>query len=81
MVRDPQYGELRVYQKEHFASKFTWDTRVNWKPEFAYGASVSLEVNNVLNNKNVADTFIYAGNKVIAYDPGRQFWLQLNYDF
>ena len=27
------------------------DTRVNWKPEFAYGASVSLEVNNVLNNK------------------------------
>ncbi len=81
VVRDPQYGELRVYQKEHFASKFTWDTRVNWKPEFAYGASVSLEVNNVLNNKNVADTFIYAGNKVIAYDPGRQFWLQLNYDF
>ena len=23
VIRDPQYGELRVYQKEHFASKFT----------------------------------------------------------
>ena len=81
VIRDPEYGELRVYQKENFASKFTWDTRVNWKPEFAYGASVSVEINNVLNNKNVADTFIYGANRVIAYDPGRQFWLQMNYDF
>ncbi len=78
---DPEYGQLRKYSQQHFASRYTWDSRVTWKPDFAYGMSVSVEVNNLLNNKNVADTFVYNNMVLRAYDPGRQFWLQVNYDF
>lgn len=78
---DPEFGQLRKYSQEHFASRYTWDGRVTWKPSFAYGASVSVEVNNILNNKNVADTFVYSDQVLRVFDPGRQFWLQMNYDF
>ncbi len=77
---DPEYGQVRKYNKQNFASKYTWDTRLGWKPDFAYGFSVSVEVNNVLNNKNVADRFVFKDQTLRSYDPGRQFWLQLNYD-
>lgn len=78
---DPKYGQVRKYTKQKFASKYTWDTRLGWKPHFAYGFGVSVEVNNVLNNKNVSDHFTYDNRVIKAYDPGRQFWLQANYDF
>ncbi len=77
---DPEYGQVRKYSKQNFASKYSWDTRLGWKPDFAYGFSVSVEVNNVLNNKNVADRFVFKDQTLRSYDPGRQFWLQLNYD-
>ncbi|MTC61287.1 TonB-dependent receptor plug domain-containing protein [Providencia rustigianii] len=78
---DPEYGLIRRYTDQHYSSKYTWDTRLGWKPDFAYGFGVSVEVNNVLNNKNVADTFTYSNRTIKSYDPGRQFWLQVNYDF
>ncbi|MBS0849417.1 TonB-dependent receptor [Citrobacter sp. JGM124] len=77
---DPEYGLLRKYTRQNFASKYTWDTRIGWKPDFAYGFGFSVEVNNVLNNKNVADVFPFDGKTLKSYDPGRQFWLQVNYD-
>lgn len=78
---DPEYGQVRKYTKQHFASKYTWDTRLGWKPDFAYGFGVSVEVNNVLNNRNISDRFTYDNRVIKAYEPGRQFWLQVNYDF
>lgn len=77
---DPEYGQLRKYTKQNFASKYTWDTRLGWKPDFAYGFGFSVEVNNVLNNKNIADRFMFNDRTIKSYDPGRQFWLQVNYD-
>ncbi|WP_272534830.1 secretin and TonB N-terminal domain-containing protein [Providencia sp. PROV212] len=77
---DPEYGQLRKYTKQNFASKYTWDTRLGWKPDFAYGFGFSVEVNNVLNNKNIADRFMFDDRTIKSYDPGRQFWLQVNYD-
>ncbi|WP_265694012.1 secretin and TonB N-terminal domain-containing protein [Providencia rustigianii] len=78
---DAEYGQLRKYTKQNFASKYTWDTRLGWKPDFAYGFGVSVEVNNVLNNRNIADRFMFDNRVIKSYDPGRQFWLQVNYDF
>ncbi|MBI6203756.1 secretin and TonB N-terminal domain-containing protein [Providencia rettgeri] len=76
----PEYGQVRKYTKQHFSSKYTWDTRLGWKPEFAHGFGFSVEVNNILNNKNVADRFVFEDRVLKSYDPGRQFWLQVNYD-
>ena len=77
---DSENGQMRKYTKQHFGSRYTWDTRLGWKPDFAYGFSFSVEVNNVLNNKNVADRFVFEDRIIRSYDPGRQFWLQVNYD-
>ncbi|MGJ3355492.1 secretin and TonB N-terminal domain-containing protein [Providencia sp. Je.9.19] len=77
---DPEVGQVRKYTKQNFASKYTWDTRLGWKPDFAYGFGFSVEVNNVLNNKNIADRFVFEDRTLKSYDAGRQFWLQVNYD-
>ncbi|CQR26214.1 putative exported iron receptor protein [Yersinia enterocolitica] len=53
---------------------------MTWQPDFAYGVGISVEVNNLLNKRNVADTFVYGDRVLHSYDPGRQFWLQLSYD-
>lgn len=74
-------GYVYAYKKQKFSSRFTWDTKASWKPEFAYGVGVSVEVNNVLNTKNVADHLTYQNIEYKSYEPGRQFWLMVNYDY
>ena len=75
------------YSKEKFASFLRWDMKANWKPAFAYGANISVEANNLLNRKSVTDRYAYGVQdngdpRVIdAYAPGRQFWVQVGYDF
>lgn len=83
---DREHGQMARYEREDFASTLRWDMKVSWAPSFAYGGSVSLEIDNVLNKKNVTDRYAYYNSNremIIAnsYDVGRQFWLQLNYDF
>ena len=51
-----------------------------WQPKFAKGAALSIEVNNVLNNKNATDSFVYNDKVYRTYEAGRQFWLQASYD-
>ena len=48
---------------------------------FAYGVGISVEVNNVLNTKNVNDYITYQDKEYKSYEPGRQFWLQVSYDY
>ncbi|KLU17477.1 hypothetical protein ABE79_18585, partial [Proteus mirabilis] len=45
-----------AYKKQNYSSRFTWDTKLSWQPEFAYGVGVSVEVNNVLNTKTLPIT-------------------------
>ncbi|MRE57143.1 TonB-dependent receptor, partial [Klebsiella quasipneumoniae] len=54
---------------------------LSWQPEFAYGVGISVEVNNVLNTKNVNDYITYQDKEYKSYEPGRQFWLQVSYDY
>ncbi len=76
-----EYGPLFEYKKRHYSSRFTWDTKLSWQPEFAYGVGISVEVNNVLNTKNVNDYITYQDKEYKSYEPGRQFWLQVSYDY
>lgn len=83
---DKEHGHLARYEREDFASTIRWDMKVSWAPSFTHGGSISLEVDNVLNKKNITDRYAYYNAKremviLNSYDVGRQFWLQLNYDF
>ncbi|MDO4937429.1 MAG: hypothetical protein Q4E62_05895 [Sutterellaceae bacterium] len=81
---DPEADEttqIRKYSKVRFASTWSWDTKLLYKPDWARGVGISLEVYNVLNNENATDVFVYKGQQYKSYDPGRQFWLQVTYDY
>ncbi|MCW7556282.1 TonB-dependent receptor plug domain-containing protein [Endozoicomonas gorgoniicola] len=79
---DPETGnKVAKYDKVRFASTFTWDTKWQWKPASGKGMHASFEVYNVLNRKNAVDAFIYKNTVYRNFAPGRQFWVQLGYDF
>ncbi len=80
-IQTPEDGYIYAYKKQNYSSRFTWNTKLSWQPEFAYGVGVSVEVNNVLNTRNVADHFTYKDKEYKSYEPGRQFWLQVSYDY
>lgn len=83
-------GENRVsyanYQTHHFASTWTWDTKVQYQPDWARGVGVALEVTNILNNRNVIDVARYSDadfktRQYNLYQAGRQFWVEMSYEF
>lgn len=77
----PMTEQIRKYSRIDFASAWSWDTKVLYRPDWARGVGVSLEVYNVTNNRNASDVFVYKGAQYRSYDPGRQFWVQLSYDY
>ena len=77
----PMTEQIRKYSRVDFASAWSWDTKVLYRPDWARGVGVSLEVYNVTNNRNASDVFVYKGTQYKSYDPGRQFWVQLSYDY
>jgi hypothetical protein len=85
---DPNSGEkMASYEREDFASTFRWDVKTYWQPKSLRGVNFSVEVNNITNKRNITDRYSYgtdsSGNAIIlnSYDPGRQFWVQVGYDF
>lgn len=89
---DNEYHEengerMAKYNREDFASTFRWDVKALWTPSFLPGANFSVEVNNILNKRNITDRYIYSTSKgdtgtvLNSYEPGRQIWLQVGYDF
>lgn len=73
--------QVLKYESVDFASTFRWDTKLLWEPHFAKGAALSVEVNNLLDNKNATDSFVFEDKVYKTYEPGRQFWLQVSYDY
>lgn len=72
---------VRKYSSARIGSLWRWDTNVQWKPAFAHGLGFNAQVNNVLNNKNQSDTMSWNGGTYKIYQPGRQVWLGMTYDF
>lgn len=86
MPDDPYGPQYARYDDHHFDAAWTWDSKLQWKPDWARGVGISLEAYNLTNQKNVADVaeFTNAAYRTIEYniyEPGRQFWLQLSYDY
>lgn len=84
---NPYYKDYDQYGKVPIKAAFTWDMRIS--AEFGIYKQHSLYVNvdiyNVLNAKNpTIATANYAGNSfapTLAYEVGRQFWVQVGYKF
>ncbi|MGA4637109.1 TonB-dependent receptor plug domain-containing protein [Pseudomonas solani] len=72
---------VRKYSSARIGSLWRWDTSLQWKPGFAHGLGFSAEINNLLNNRNQSDTLSWNGRTYKVYQPGRQVWLGLSYDF
>lgn len=84
---DPNYGNYDQYGKVPIKAAFTWDMRIS--AEFGIYKSHSLYMNvdiyNVLDSQipTIATTN-YTGNSfspALAYEVGRQFWVQVGYKF
>ena len=79
---DPATGkQVLKYQRVDFSNTFRWDLKAQWQPSIAYGAAVSVEITNLLDNKNATDSFVHQGSVYRTYEAGRQFWLQISYDY
>ena len=76
-----QTDQIRKYNKVHFGSAWSWDTKVLYQPDWMKGVGVSLEVYNLTNNRNATDVFVYKGRQYQSFDPGRQFWVQVSYEY
>lgn len=75
-----------AYETHHFASTWSWDTKVQYRPDWAHGVGVAVEVTNVFNNRNVIDVARYSDANYQTrlynlYQAGRQFWVEVSYDF
>ncbi|MFZ3532196.1 TonB-dependent receptor plug domain-containing protein [Vibrio harveyi] len=79
---DPASKEkMYKYERVDFASTFRWDVKAEWKPTFAHGVAIAMEVTNLLNNENATDSFVHKDEVYRVYEAGRQFWLQASYDY
>ncbi|OLU33296.1 hypothetical protein BVH03_05455 [Pseudomonas sp. PA15(2017)] len=69
-----------AYTNKRVAGAPTWDTRVKWEiPTYReQSAYVALDITNVADKVNsiVSDT-----NGTVSYEVGRQYWLEVGYQF
>lgn len=69
------------YESKTLPSNWTWDASLIWKPVFAKGLLLNLEVLNILNKvEEVAIGSPSAANN-IRYQNGREIWLNVGYEF
>lgn len=72
---------VRKYSEARIGSLWRWDTSVQWKPKRLHGLGFNAEINNLLNTRNQSDTLDWQGMTYKVYQPGRQLWLGVSYDF
>lgn len=72
------------YRSYHYGRHTQWDSSIRWQPTIRGKHSVYLQVDilNVLNKtrKNKATT-ISTSDEYGVYTPGREFWLEVGYQF
>ena len=83
--------QYRKYETVDIEAAWAWDTKLQYRPDWARGLEIAAEVTNVLNNKNVADVFWWekphvgddgvSGEWCDIYEPGRQLWLEISYNY
>lgn len=66
-----------------FGTHTQWDTRVRWQPTIigTHSAYVQVDVLNVLNQVRKKQNITSKSGEYGLYSPGREFWLELGYEF
>lgn len=78
----------RHYCDVSLGSAVIWDAKVTWKPNFIPKTpfTISVDVLNVLDRVhavpyNSSSAILPSSSAITNYGAGRQFWLQLDYEF
>ncbi|PRM70881.1 TonB-dependent receptor plug domain-containing protein [Haemophilus influenzae] len=73
------------FRSYHYGRHTQWDSSIRWQPTILGKHSVYLQVDilNVLNKtrKNKVATAISTSDEYGVYTPGREFWLEVGYQF
>lgn len=81
---DVPSGDPRLYRSYEFNTHTQWDTRLRWQPATwkKQNLFVQVDVLNVLNETRRFKTQANSGEGDYGlYSPGRQFWLEVGYNF
>jgi hypothetical protein len=77
----PDGQRARKYSTARIGSLWRWDVTLQWQPAFARDLGFSAEVSNVFNRKNQAGVMTWNDTACKVYQPGRQVWLGVFFDF
>ncbi|MFA0569322.1 TonB-dependent receptor plug domain-containing protein [Vibrio gallaecicus] len=85
-VKDTEYstdaadGKEMYYSYDH-GTQTQWDTRLRYQPSLygTHSAYVQVDILNVLDDVRQKGIFSTASNA--TFSPGREFWLELGYEF
>lgn len=73
------------FRSYHYGRHTQWDSSIRWQPTIRGKHSIYLQVDilNVLNKtrKNKVATAISTSDEYGVYTPGREFWLEVGYQF
>ncbi|WP_075478550.1 TonB-dependent receptor plug domain-containing protein [Moritella viscosa] len=81
---DNMTGPVRLYKSYEFNTHTQWDSRVRWQPATwkKQNLFVQIDVSNILNETRRFKTQANSGKGDYGlYSPGRQFWLEVGYNF
>lgn len=72
-----------IYRSYNFGTHTQWDTRLRYQPNFfgTHSAYVQVDVLNVLDQVRQDEVMGNAQGDYGTYSPGREFWLELGYEF
>lgn len=77
--------DIPRYRSYHYGRHTQWDSSIRWQPTIRGKHSVYMQVDilNVLNKtrKNKVATAISTSDEYGVYTPGREFWLEVGYQF
>ncbi|HHF3621327.1 TPA: TonB-dependent receptor plug domain-containing protein [Haemophilus influenzae] len=77
--------DIPRYRSYHYGRHTQWDSSIRWQPTIRGKHSVYMQVDilNVLNKtrKNKVATDISTSDEYGVYTPGREFWLEVGYQF
>lgn len=82
---DSDNNDISRFRSYHYGRHTQWDSSIRWQPTIRGKHSVYMQVDilNVLNKtrKNKVATAISTSDEYGVYTPGREFWLEVGYQF
>lgn len=84
-IIDIEYPDgISRYRTFDYGSHTQWDMSLRWQPKFAGKHSVYLQVDalNILNQtRKIRSVSLSNNSEYSLYTPGREFWLEIGYEF